>query len=88
MEFLLKYTKEKEKSKKHYEVYKSAIERNPDNAQTQLSLCDFLITEKSYDELFMLLNTVILNNKVTREEKISLFAKIIGNYGSKLRSKE
>ena len=52
-------------------VYKQLIERNPDNPQTQLSLCDFLITEKNYDELFTLLNTVILNEKITAEDKIS-----------------
>ena len=66
----------KRESEKAMEVYKQLIERNPDNAQTQLSLCDFLINEKSYDELFLLLNTVILNNNVTREDKISLLAKL------------
>jgi len=59
------------------EVFKQLIERNPDNPQTQLSLCDFLITEKSYDELFMLLNTVILNSKVAREDKISLLGRLV-----------
>lgn len=58
-------------------VYKQLIERNPDNPQTQLSLCDFLITEKNYDELFTLLNTVILNEKITAEDKISLMARLI-----------
>ena len=62
---------------KALEVYKSLIERNPDNAQTQLSLCDFLINEKSYNDLFMLLNTVILNSNVTREDKIAIFARLI-----------
>jgi Tfp pilus assembly protein PilF len=59
------------------DVYNKLLERNPDNAQIQLSLCDFLITEKSYDDLFTLLNSVILNNKVEREAKISLLAKLI-----------
>ncbi len=62
---------------KALEVYKSLIERNPDNAQTQLSLCDFLINEKSYNDLFMLLNTVILNSNVTREDKIAIFVRLI-----------
>ena len=65
---------EKEKA---LEVYNKLIERNPDNAQTQLSLCDFLITEKNYDALFRLLNTLILNSNVTREDKIALFARLI-----------
>ena len=59
------------------EVYNSLIERNPDNPQVQLSLCDFLITEKNFDDLFLLLDTVSLNDRVTREEKISLFARLI-----------
>lgn len=59
------------------EVYKQLIERNPDNPQTQLALCDFLIDQKSYDDLFVLLNTVVLNNKVTREDKISLCLRLI-----------
>ena len=63
---------------KAMEVYDGLLERNPDNPETQLSLCDFLITEKKYDDLFMLLNRVILNDQVLREDKISLFAKLIG----------
>ena len=65
---------EKEKA---LEVYNKLIERDPDNAQTQLSLCDFLITEKNYNDLFRLLNTLILNSNVTREDKIALFARLI-----------
>lgn len=67
----------KGESEKALKVYNQLIERNPDNPQTQLSLCDFLIKEKSYDELFMLLNTVVLNSKVAREDKISIFARLI-----------
>lgn len=67
-------TGEKQKA---LDVYNSLIERNPENAATQLSLCDFLITEKSYDELFVFLSSVILNNKVLREDKIALLARII-----------
>ncbi|MBK7132156.1 MAG: tetratricopeptide repeat protein [Bacteroidales bacterium] len=63
--------------KEALDVYNSLIERNPDNAATQLSLCDFLITEKSYDELFVFLSTVILNINVVKEDKISLLARIV-----------
>lgn len=63
--------------KEALDVYNSLIERNPDNAATQLSLCDFLITEKSYDELFVFLSTVILNTNVVKEDKISLLARIV-----------
>jgi tetratricopeptide (TPR) repeat protein len=62
---------------KAMEVYNSLLERNPENSDTQLSLCDFLIEEKKYNELFILLNKVILNDKILREDKLSLFAKLI-----------
>jgi predicted Zn-dependent protease len=59
------------------DVYNKLIERNPDNPQIQLSLCDFFISEKNYNDLFILLNTIILNNYVEKESKISLMAKLI-----------
>jgi tetratricopeptide (TPR) repeat protein len=58
-------------------VYDGILEQNPDDPQTQLSLCSFLISTKNYDELFLLLNTVILNNNIRREDKISLIARLI-----------
>ncbi len=65
---------EKEKAMK---VYNMLIERNPDNPGVQLSLCDFLISSKDYNELFLLLDTISLNGEVRREDKISLFAKLL-----------
>lgn len=62
---------------KAMDVYDKLLERNPDNAQVQLALCDFLITEKFYDELFLLLNTVVLNNNISKENKISLLGRLI-----------
>jgi tetratricopeptide (TPR) repeat protein len=62
------------------DVYHKLIERNPDNPDIQLSLCDFLISEKNYADLFDLLNSIIFNQKITREEKISLIARLIENY--------
>lgn len=65
---------EKEKA---MEVYGKLMENNPDNPETQLAVCDFLIGESKYEELIQLLNTVILNPKIAREDKIALFAKMI-----------
>jgi len=65
---------EKEKA---LDVYNKLLKRNPENSQIQLALCDFLIAENRFDELFTLLNTVILNANVDRESKISLIAKLI-----------
>ena len=58
-------------------VYNQLLERNPDNPQVQLSFIDLLLAEKSYNDLFILLNTVVLNSKVEREDKISLLARLI-----------
>ena len=64
-------------TKKALDVYNNLLGRNPNNPQIQLSLCDFLITEKSYNDLFILLNTVILNGSIERESKVSLMARLI-----------
>jgi Tfp pilus assembly protein PilF len=64
-------------NEKAREVYDKLLERNPDDPRIQLAICDFLINEKNYDELFLLLNNVILNNNIKREDKISLFARLM-----------
>lgn len=71
--------REKGDKQKAMEVYNLLMERNPDNADTQLSLCDFLLNEKKYEELLQLINTVIFNDNISREDKIGLFARIIEN---------
>lgn len=65
---------EKEKAMK---VYNILSERNPDNPQIQLSLCDFMVKNKMYDDLLYILNNISLNNKISREDKISLFARLL-----------
>lgn len=69
----------KNQPEKAMEVYLKLVERNPGNPEIQLAICDFLIEEKKYDDLAELLNTVLINNEITKEEKISLFARIIEN---------
>ena len=72
------YGAEGEKDKA-LEVYKMLLEKDAGNPQTLLSLSDFLITEKEYDDLFNLVNTIIINSKITREDKISLFSRLLDN---------
>jgi len=64
---------------KAMEIYKILIERNPDNPEIQLALCEFLIEEKKYDDLFSLLNTVILNENIRRNDKVAIFGQMIEN---------
>ena len=67
------------KPEKAREVYNQLIERNPDNPAIQLSLCEFLLSEKDYDELFDLLNVVLKSNSIAKEEKVSLVAELMEN---------
>ncbi len=75
---------------KALDVYNQLIERNPGDPHIQLSLCDFLLTGKNYEELLNLMNTVLLNDRITRQEKVSFMASLIENkdivksYGPKL----
>ena len=66
----------KGENQKAREVYDKLLERNPDDPRIQLAICDFLVREKNYTELFLLLNNVILNTKVKKEDKIALFARL------------
>ncbi len=62
---------------KAMEVYNMLIERNPHNPEIQLAICDFLIEDKKYEDLVSLINTVILNENIGRNDKIALFGRII-----------
>lgn len=64
-------------SLKALEVYNELLERNPENPEVQLSVSEFLLGEKSYADLFSMLNIIILNSKVERQDKIALVARII-----------
>jgi tetratricopeptide (TPR) repeat protein len=80
----------KGENEKAREVYDKLVERNPDDPRIQLAICDFLIREKNYPELILLLNKLVLNNNIKREDKISLFARLtdlpdfIGNNSDEL----
>jgi tetratricopeptide (TPR) repeat protein len=69
--------KNKGDNTKAREVYNDLLTKEPEDPQVQLSLADFLIRDKNYNDLFELLNVIILNSKVQRESKISLVAQII-----------
>lgn len=66
-------------SEKAREVYGNLIERNPDNPGIQLAILDFFLKEKSYGELFNLLNIVVLNDNIRREDKVGIISELIDN---------
>ena len=62
---------------KAIEVYKYLIEENPQNSQILVLVCDFLLNEKLYDDFFQILTPIILDDEISNEDKISLFAKLL-----------
>jgi Tfp pilus assembly protein PilF len=64
-------------NEKALEVYTQLLEKEPDNPNTLLAFSDFLIKEKSYNELLLLLNTIATNSRVQKQDKISLVAQLI-----------
>jgi predicted Zn-dependent protease len=66
-------------TEKAIDIYSKLVNINPNDPQTQLSIADFLIETKNFNELFTVLNTVILNDQIAKEEKISVMAKCLEN---------
>lgn len=62
---------------KALEVYDKLLKSNPTDPNVQLSLANFLVKQKKYDDLFGLLNTIVLNNAVRKEDKFQLFSSLI-----------
>jgi predicted Zn-dependent protease len=67
----------KGEEEKALEVYMQLIEKDPDNPQVQMSFSEFLIKKKSYDELFLLLSTIIINDQISKDDKISLIIRLL-----------
>jgi predicted Zn-dependent protease len=69
-------TGEREKAK---EIYKKLIVKNPGNPQILLSLSDFMLNEKQFEDLFPILNTIAINDSISRQEKLAVFSKVISD---------
>ena len=59
------------------EVYKHLLEINPENPEVLMAICDFLLGEERYYELFQILNLVLLEEDISKEEKILFFTKML-----------
>jgi Tfp pilus assembly protein PilF len=64
-------------NEKALDVYNKLVNIDPTDPQTLLSIGDFLLEGKNYNELFTVLNSIILNDKIAKEDKISLLAKCL-----------
>ena len=60
-------------------VYKDLINNNPDNPDVQVSLFDFLLNDKRYDELSGLVNEIIINKNIGIETKVVLLSDLMDN---------
>jgi len=60
-------------------VYNNLIKNSPDNPKISLSLCFFLNEEGYYEELLALTGRIVIDNGISREDKINLFATLLGN---------
>jgi len=59
------------------DVYNKMIEEHPNDAVAQVALGEFLINEKKYDDFFIIINSISLNAKVSLQDKIGLFSKLM-----------
>ena len=69
--------RKKGENEKAVEIYNKLLEIDASNPQTFLSLSDFMIAEKQYDELLVLLSSIAIDERVTLESKITLLGKVI-----------
>lgn len=71
--------KKKGENDKAMTTYKKLIDIDSTNTQTIISLSGFLIEEKEYDDLFKMLNGIVINDKFSRNDIISIFSGLIEN---------
>ncbi|HLP74479.1 MAG TPA: tetratricopeptide repeat protein, partial [Bacteroidales bacterium] len=60
-------------------IYNKLLKSNPSDPNVQLSMADFLLKQKKYNDLFGILNTIVLNDAIRKEDKFQLFSGLIGN---------
>jgi predicted Zn-dependent protease len=66
-------------TEKALDVYNKLVDLDPNDPQTQMSVGDFLLETHSYNELFTVMNTIVLNDQIPKEQKMSLIAKCFEN---------
>lgn len=64
---------------KAWDVYNRILDSNPGNPAIQLSLSEFMLEQKNFDELFEMVGIILLNSQITKEEKVSMMAELVDN---------
>jgi tetratricopeptide (TPR) repeat protein len=65
--------------KKATDLYRRLMEKDPGNRDTQLSLANFFLKTKNYDQLVSLLSKIVINESIERGEKVTLFGQLLEN---------
>jgi tetratricopeptide (TPR) repeat protein len=66
-------------NEKALEVYRKLMILDANDPQTLMSLSDFLLETQNFNELFSIMNSLILNERIQKEDKISLIARCLDN---------
>ena len=77
MDFWQRYTEEREKMKKQWRFIINLLKEILIIRRLSFLFVIFLLTEKSYDELFILLNTLFLTIMLQGKIKFHLFARLM-----------
>ena len=64
---------------KAIELYRKLLAEDPDNRETQLSLANFMLKTKNYDELSSLLGKIVINENIDKGDKVTLFGQLLEN---------
>ena len=59
------------------ETYNRLMNLDSTNIQTVLSMTDFLLEGKQYDDFFKLINDIVIDNQLSKEEYVTLFEKVL-----------
>jgi tetratricopeptide (TPR) repeat protein len=60
-------------------IYKKLLEDNPGNPQIVLSLCDFMLNEKQFDDILPVLNTIAIKDSIGQQDKLAIFSKVVSD---------
>lgn len=75
---LYRSTGERDKAQK---IYEKLLDIDSTNVQTISSLTDFLLDGREYEEVMVLLNGIVINDKFSRDDVLGIFSKVISNTG-------
>jgi tetratricopeptide (TPR) repeat protein len=61
------------------QIYEKLMDIDSTNIQTVMSLADFLLEGKEYDDCLKLINDIIIDKQFSRDDMIAIFSKLLEN---------